>query len=347
MLLRVLTTRVLFALGSVALAQPVAEVAAESPQLSRVTTLVEGLNRPTAVAVRPGSGRAASHLYLADSGTGRILTLSVADSSPEPTEVVRGLTPDATRCLVFRSRNALMVGLAGGEGSPATLCEYDVETDDLPLPADAAKTVLEYDGEGGNFDFSAVARNNESLFVTTGLSNRLLRSKLRGPKPGELKPFIDATEKVGPGAATAAAFSAKGYLVVAHRKEQAGSSQIAFYSPGDASAEPALVVEVALGNIVALAYSPDGDLYVAQSPIRQTQPPAGQTLPPAGQTQPSGVYRIDSQRDITTGKLGSRPTLIAEVAEPTSLAFVGQDSVYVTIHGTETSAGKLLSISLE
>jgi len=336
MLLRVFLGCVLIAAGVTASAQPEATApnSREAAQLeANVETLIGGLSRPSAVVVRPGSGRSASNLYLADSGTGRILTLPVADPSPEPSEVVRGLAPGAARCMVFRSRNALMVGLTGGGVEPAQLCEYDVETDDLPLTAGAAKTVLDFRSEGGDSSFAGIAKNSESLFVTTGASNLVLRSKLRGPKPGELKTFLNDSNKAVSGLATGVAFSPKGYLVVAQNGTSEGGSRIVFYHPFNASAEPALSVDVALAGIAALTYSPAGDLYVLQSS--------------GTNAEQSGIYRIDSHRDTNTGKLGCKPTFIAQIANPTSLAFVGEKAAYVTSHGEGASDGNLLRVTLK
>lgn len=298
-----------------------------------VTIVLEGLSQPSGMALRPGGRRSGSDLYIANSGTGAIVAIASAKANSEPKDVVTGLAPGAMQCLVFRSRNALVVGMQSDNEQPARLLEFDIETDSLPLGAGDTKASLIYETDNNKATFAGVARNNEAIYFTTDRDNRVLRSKLRGPQPGSLKTFFDAAAKVNCSATTGIAISGKGYLVVAHPVAAKNATQLVFYHPYNAATEPALSLELALPNIVALGYSVDGNLYAAHSP--------------QGSDVPSGIYRIDSHRDEATQKLGCKPTLIAELTNPTSLAFAENETIFVTTRGEGSSDGRLLQFKMK
>jgi hypothetical protein len=109
-------------------------------------------------------------------------------------------------------------------------------------------------------------------------------------------------------------------------------SRVTFYAP--ASGAVALRLQAGLRDAVALAYSPTGDLYVAD---------AAWDDPAAG-----GVYRIDAAE--VDGRQSCRPVKIAAAERPTSLAFTPNGELYVTTFGERSApdaapTGALLKIT--
>lgn len=340
--LRERTTRALFALWlswfcAVCQAQPIADGVT-------LQIVANGLASPTALAIRPGGSRSGPDLFLADSADGRIFGLSTKESKPTLVEAVVDLPMgqlEGPCCLVFRTRNHLLVGLNGADGKPASVRDYDLDDDRLPMPGDEHKVLLTYSQDEGPFHLAAMARDNSKLIAATAEHHWLLEGKLSGGPPQKLLPFVDTLEATKIGVPRAITTSEKNYLVVgqAGQRDAEGDSLLVFYHPVDKTAGPLLQLSTGLDDIVSLSYSPTtGNLYAAnQSDLAADR---------------EGVYRLDAAQDATTGEQQCEAVLIVQISRPTALAFSRNGHLYVASKGEATAddntseeSGKLLKLT--
>src|SRR5690606_20338790 len=107
-------------------------------------------------------------------------------------------------------------------------------------------------------------------------------------------------------------------------------SLIVFLHPVDITAAPLLVLKTGLHEIVALAYSPtSGNLYVATRGEGQSR---------------SGIYRIVATSGPDAGNCEAQ--FVAELLQPTAMAFTADGTLYVTTSGGEDEAtGELLKLT--
>jgi sugar lactone lactonase YvrE len=144
----------------------------------------------------------------------------------------------------------------------------------------------------------------------------LLRSRLRGSVPGDLKPFLKVGERP-----TCAAISTRGWVVVGDAGKPSGSedSRLIFHHPSDSTAETALSIKPGLQDISAIAYSPDGSLFVADS--AESDPQRG------------GIYRIDM--DYQDRTIGGKAVRVISVEHPTALSFAPDGTLYMIARDKE------------
>jgi hypothetical protein len=333
---------------------PFVEGIDESAQYE-IATLVDGLESPTCVAVRPGARPAGPfELYVAESGAGRVVRL--ATDAPEPaTAAITGFPtrkfgPDGEYQagplgLVFLSRNRLVAG-DGGLGVGEDLVRvYNLPDDGAELAFDAADHSAGPVPEGGRStrgegQFASLALTETSLFVVPRRGDErgwILKAVVDANRIAGLEPFVAANAIVGASTPSAVAVNPKPnyhYLVVAHMGEPSADrdSRIAMLSP--VSGELALCLLTGLRDIVGLAYSPRGDLYAVDA--SWGEPAAG------------GVYRLEAAE--SEGRQSCRAVKIAAVVRPSSLAFASDGSLYVTAFGESAAraskpTGALLKIT--
>ncbi len=327
----------------------------DDSKLYDVKTLISGLDNPASIAVRPGSRPAGPfELYISESGAGRVVRL-VTDKPSETSRVITGFPLGSwgegptyrvgPLGLDFLSRNRLVVG-TGGLGVGADLVRvYTLPDGHAELAFDAVDHVAgpvsasgrSTSGEGG---FYSIAHADNALFVAPASGDEqgwVLKAIVDANRVAGLEPFLATRALAGvgvPGAVTIDPKPNHRYLVVSQlgALTAARDSRVGMYSP--ASGELALNLETGLYDIVALAYSPTGDLYAID--FASADAMAG------------GVYRLEAAP--VEGRESCRAVKLAAAVRPTSLAFTPDGTLYVTAFGERTDqdeapTGVLLQIT--
>ena len=320
-----------------------------------VDTLLESLDNPAALALRPGApAEGPFELYLSESGAGRVLRLSTANpkaTSPVVTDFPLSQMGDdpAVRVgplgLEFISPNRLAVGTGGLATGADLIHVYALPEDNSPLAHDkvdhsAGPVPASGRTETGEGDFTALAKTDDALFVAPAAGDQrgwILKAILDANRLADLQPFIATRTVAGAGRPRAIVVNPKPnyhYLVAAEAGQPTADrdSRITFYSP--TSGELALNLNTGLRDIVALAYSPTGDLYAAD--FSTSDPREG------------GVYRIEATQ--INGRESCRPIKIARALRPTALLFTPDGALHATALGDRTNpndppTGVLLKIT--
>jgi hypothetical protein len=300
-------------------------------------TVLERLANPSGLAVRPGGSRSGPDLFIAETGGGRVQGLST-ETEAEPIEVLAGFTQDGGAgpgCMVFRSRNRLLVGQSATANRPAMVSEYDVDDERLPMASSERKAQVDYAPDDGPVEFADMTRNEDQLFIATAGHQWLLESKLVGSLPGEVQRFKKPIVATRVGTPRAVVVSEKGYLLAAESgpSGSTGNALIVFHHPVDITPAPLLVLETGLDEIQALVYSPiTGNLYAAAISLANPEQ--------------SGVYRIDAVRE--NGRDGCKVVLVARVERAMAMVFADNGALYVVTAGEADGAtGKLLKLTGE
>lgn len=336
----VVLSTLLVGLASRAVAQQVATTADDV----NVEELAGGLVDPIAVVLRPGGSRSGPDLLVVESPKGRVLGFSTTKPDAEPVEILASVSADGSEKVgpaLFRSRNRLLLGSVAADSSSASIVEFDIDDEKLPMKA-ADRTVLftykpqSSESEPGEVQLASMARDVDSLIVATHDHQWLLAGKLKSGPAEELTPFVRTLDMTKIGTPQAIAYNDKGYLVVAEtgKDNDKGDSMLVFYHPTDSTTKPLLALPFDLDDIRALAYSPKtGCLYAA----------AARAL-----TERSGIFRIDSAIDPDTKQQSCETVLVTETALPTAMAFAEDGTLYVTVVDMEenqAASGKLLKIT--
>jgi len=293
-----------------------APVGDESENYS-VETVLEGLDRPGGVVFRANSAKAGPHeLFLVENGAGRIIRIGT-NGPREIHEVVTGLLKNSLEGdffsqlgpvgLAFLTRTKLAVG-GGGQGAVGV---YLLPDDGSAVAADEANHTV---GASGNGAFFAIAQSDTTLFMTGANGDRgwIFQSEIEANRLATLSSFATssfATTKKSDahGMATGIAISPSPrppFLVVAYpgNLETRQDSTISFYVSSIGTV--AMNLGTGLHDVVALAYSPTGQLYAVDLAWEKEEA--------------SGVYRPSVQR-------------------PTSMAFTPDGTLYVTALGASDS----------
>ena len=358
-------TPFLIAVVAIALASPAqgadepAKYAEPQDDSSRyaVETIVGELNSPTSVAVRNGTGATAPiQLYIAEAGAGRVVRVIVgAEGEAKPTPVVTGFAL-ADRgplhggrvgplSVAFLTANRLLVG-TGGLGDGADLVSvYSLSDNDAELSYDqadhsagpVASSNRSTSGEGA---FADIAGTDDACFVAARSGDArgwVLKATVDANRIAGLEPFVAMQKAAGNERPTAVVVDPRPkhhYLLVATCGELDGEadSRVTMVSP--TSGDVALNLATGLRDIVALAYSPSGDLYAADLAV--DDPAAG------------GVFRLEAAQ--VDGRESCRAVKIAAATRPTALAFTPDGALYVTALGDAgedngTLTGALLKIT--
>jgi sugar lactone lactonase YvrE len=303
---------------------------------AEVQLILSGLNNPTGIAVQPETG----HLFVADSGAGRVVAFDPAEKDRERGKVraaIIGFPKDVygkgpmydigPLGLVFLDQNTLVVGdgsLKDGEElvriydlSEGGTLQYDAGHNLGPIgPGDASVK-----GEG---NFYALAASRTGIYVTCNGDDTkgwVARIKLEGGQPGELEPFIAtkvATEEAGKptDAPVGITLNRDGHIVVGQMGEinVEGDSLYTVYDPEDGTLKAHS--ETGLYDISGLAYGPSGKLYAVDYAWMDTTK--------------GGLFRLDVDEELGTVEA----VKIASLDKPTALAFGADGALYVTLIGT-------------
>ncbi|MEX2308439.1 MAG: hypothetical protein WD738_12640 [Pirellulales bacterium] len=320
-----------------------------------VATILDGLQNPSGVAIRPETSADDYEIYVADAGAGRIARTRSGQSG-NGDDVITGFAsqPNRTdpfqssgpRGLLFLDRVRLVVTGSAGKGR-AFVRLYELSDEPTPLAAERYEQHVEPTAAGEQPElaveaFYGLARTSANDSVADLLiviahgkerSAGTWKVPIRAGMLGELEVFRPS----GPNETTVPsgiAVGRHGYVVMsepgANRQSQA--ARLKFLNPIDGSVALELAADVP--EIPGLAYSPrTGNLYVIAS----------------GNSDRDGVYRIE---DIgRPGKPACAAVKVADVHRPTALVFGPDGALYVTALGevdaNETNTGVLLKLTGE
>lgn len=280
-------------------------------------TVLTNLHRPCGIAVRPGGTADRYEVFVADTGTGRVIRWTT-QVPKDVTEVVAGFpsandferfVPSGPTAIWFLDSGMLVVG-AASPTEDQLLRSFELADDGEVLDADS--------GNGASADATrknetyclSMTRTRANEFVPDALILALRadevglirKARIQAGIVGQPRPFGGSQPSSVP---LAVATSPAGRIVVAD-----DSGQLAFYNPIEGNAELQLATE--LRQVTSLAYSPITDrLYAADFP--------------------TGIYRIDDASE--PGKPSCRAVRVAEIDRPSALAFAPDGALYVVTFG--------------
>lgn len=284
-------------------------------------TVLKNLHRPCGIAVRPGGTADRYELFIADSGAGRVVRWSTA-APKETADAITGFNaaadfdrfaPQGPLALWFLDPELLLVGMAD-VSTDRLIRSYELPEDDRMLSADAENHRNSSATQPGAATCLAITRSRVNEFVPdalllavrSGNGGLLLRARVQAGIVGNPKPFGGGESSTSP---RAVATSPAGRFVVADQQ-----GQLVFYNPIDGNVEMRLSTD--LKQLVGLAYSPtSGSLYAADFD--------------------QGIYRIDDASQ--PGRTACRTVQIAEVHQPSALAFAPDGALYFVTFGTGSS----------
>lgn len=311
-----------------------------------VEKVLTGLHGPCAIAVRPSSGDP-GEVFVAESGAGRVVKLASGKAGDGP-EIITGFdAPSAAdeksgaggvQSLIFLDHTRLVVAGGDHEGKPFARM-YEVGNLDTTLKADESKQsadLPESDEAEAIRSFHDLARtlpNDKVADALIAAANGergpagIWKIAVRANTLGEIAPFGTAKSGSGGTAVGGAAIANPGFVVIAAGTEDApkNASVLKFMNPVDG--RTILQTNTDLQQIVGVAYSPTtGDLFVADG-------------------KAGAIYRLDDAGG--PGKAACKAVKIADVSQPTALAFAADGSLYVTSLGDDNDNGMLLKITGE
>jgi hypothetical protein len=321
---------------------------ASAADLVQVETILSNLRGPSAIAIRSTPGAANHEIYVAEVGAGRIVRLE----SDEPNTSVEAITgfvastddDDLIRLpgphgMLFLDPNRLVVTGSDGEARPFVRL-YELG-DQKPLSAEQHEQQAESANGEVSIDvvhsFQNVARtlSNDKVpdfLVTTGFGKgnmaTLWRLPVRSGALGDLKQLGNDQPDTSP---VTIAVEPRGYIVVVRpvERDRAASSHMEFVNPMDG--RTAVRFAVKLANVVGVAYSHTGNLYaISQS---------------SGNERHGGVFRIDGNESSDPSQHSATATHVAEIQQPTAIAFGPNGAAYVTSFGKDRKSGTLHKIT--
>lgn len=293
----------------------------------KITTVVDGLNNPSGVAVQPGTG----HVFVSDSGAGRVIRIV----NGKPQDVITGFKADVygkgpmynigPLGLVFLDKDTLVVGggdLLDGEellrvfevpapGSAAV--EVSAATASFPLKAEG-----DIKGEG---NFYALAATDDGVFVTSNGDDTkgwVAKATRKGNKLTAFQRFIATKEAVEVDAPVGATISPRGELVIGQMGEinVPNDSLLTFYNPKDG--KMLMNLTTGLYDIAALAYSPKKQLYAVDFAWMKADQ--------------GGLFQLIAQQK--DGQQAIEAKKITSLDKPSAMAFGPDGALYVTVFGT-------------
>jgi hypothetical protein len=293
---------------------------------------------PTSLAVRSGAAAVAPfQLYIAEAGAARIVRIA-AETNAKTSPVIVGF-PKSDRgphlggnvgplSVAFLTANRLIVG-DGGLGDGTDLVRiYSLPDGDAELTFDqvdhtAGPIKASSRSQAGEGAFADVTGSDDACFVVPRSGDDrgwILKAVVDANRIAGLEPFVSVRDALGathPTAVTVDPRTNHHYLLIATAGDVDGQldSRVTMVSP--TSGDAALALAPGLRDITAIAYSPAGDLYVAD--FAASDPRAG------------GAYRLEAAQ--VDGRESCRAVKIARVERPTALAFTPDGALYVTTLG--------------
>lgn len=310
----------------------------ETPPI-KVTTVLSDLDRPTSLAIQPGTGA----VFFSEAGAGRIVRITPAGKDV----VISGFSHDKEAkdasadigklALAFVSRNLLAVAGSDPPDKPQFVRFYEIPAPGKSLDAEKTKFRIgpwqpDKTPVSGSLRFRGLsADGSESVFFTIGGEKHdwIGALEVREEKPGPLTTLLATDLAAGAGTPGGVTVSPRGEVVVgqltpsaglaaADKEKQAKSheSMLAFFDPK--AKKLLLQCPTGLSDIAGLAYSPrTGWLYAVQ-------------LSPDDATK-AGLYRLD--RSLKENRQGANAVRISALDRPTAAVFAPNGSLYATVLG--------------
>jgi hypothetical protein len=300
-----------------------------------VETVNASLDRIAGLAMKPIPPEGGPyHLLIA--ADGEIVRISTAAPSVA-TPVVKGFPlRDAAsgeprlqpQGLEFLTRTKLAVGIVGAGAGARSIRVYALPDDGTPLAYEQVDHAVELDqteklaqsGENatGEATMFGLAKTDDAIFAALGDASDgwLLKANHQANRITDWRPFIAMKPVAAVAASRAVVVNPKvraHYLVAAAAGEPNAEpdSVVGFYGPRSGAA--ALAIRTGLYDIVALAYSPGGDLYALDAALHD---------PKLG-----GLYRLDAVE--IDDRQSCQAVKIASLVEPTAMLFTPDGALYV------------------
>jgi predicted regulator of Ras-like GTPase activity (Roadblock/LC7/MglB family) len=310
--------------------------AADEPALE---TLLEGLDRPTAVVVQPQSGK----VFVAESGAGRIVVVADDKSTRQAIVADKPAASGHARSplqLVFFDQATLLVADGGFTAGAEKLRLFGIAEKGTPFkyPADARTEVTlatSDDKPLGAIASLAMGKGNLYAAIEAADGGLVARSVVSGTKFSIMQPFT----AIEPGRFTAIAVSPRGEVVASRitKGESGPACSLAFFS--SSTGRKLMELEAGLTEITALAYDPQtGLLYALNGSALD-----GSALD--GSENSGGLYRLDRalSSEATPGVMATK---IVGLERPTAMAFAAEGSLYITLRGGNDAAnGRLVRLT--
>jgi DNA-binding beta-propeller fold protein YncE len=306
-----------------------------------VSTVVDGLDNPSGIAIQPETG----HIFVSDSGASRVIR--VVDGKAQ--DVITGFPVDVygkgpmynigPLGLAFLDKNTLVVGGGGLLDGAEMLRVYKVPEAGQPaIKADKMEVsfnLAENDDVKGEGNFYGLAANGTHVFVTSNGDDTkgwVARATIKDGKLANFERFLATKEATEVDAPVAVTISPRGELVIGQMGEITipGDGLLTFYNAKNGKL--LLNLETGLGDITALAYSPKGQLYATDFNWINTSE--------------GGLYQLISKEE--DGKQSIEPKKIEALDKATAMVFGADGSLYITVIGTgegDAKGGKLLKIA--